>query len=111
MTSATTTCRSCHAPIAWGDSPTGKRTPYDVVDGRPTTISHFATCPDAKTWSRNGTAGQAPAPAVADHAALRLRIVEIAAATVSQFAQAHEEVRTEHILPLADRLLAWVEQP
>jgi hypothetical protein len=50
----------------------------------------------------------APAP---DSAALRLRSVEIAATTVGQFAQAREEVRTEHILPLADRLLAWVEQP
>jgi hypothetical protein len=97
--------------IAWGDSPTGKRTPYDVVDGQPTTVSHFTTCPDAKAWSRNGAAGQAPAPAVADRAALRLRVLEIAAATVGQFAQAHEEVRTEHILPLADRLLAWIEQP
>jgi hypothetical protein len=48
---------------------------------------------------------------VADRAALRLRVLEIAAATVGQFAQAHEEVRTEHILPLADRLLAWIEQP
>jgi len=114
MTSATTTCRSCHAPIAWGESATGKRTPYDVVDGHPTTISHFTTCPDAKTWSRNGTASTtppAPAPLAADRTALPLRIVEIAAATIGQFAQAREEVRTEHILPLADRLLAWVEQP
>jgi hypothetical protein len=38
-------------------------------------------------------------------------VLEIAAATIGQFAQAREEVRTEHILPLADRLLAWVEQP
>ena len=83
MTSATTTCRSCHAPIAWGDSPSGKRTPYDVVDGHPTNVSHFTSCPDAKTWSRNGAAGNAPAPVTPD------RI----------------------ILPLADRLLAWIEQP
>ena len=56
-------------------------------------------------------AAAAPAPGSHDRLALRLRVLEIAAATVGQFAQAHEEVRTEHILPLADRLLAWVEQP
>jgi hypothetical protein len=67
------------------------------------------------------TNGWAPAPVVdelpdrpdvpAARTALRLRIVEIAAATVGQFAQTREEVRTEHIIPLAERLLAWVEQP
>jgi hypothetical protein len=57
-------------------------------------------------------AAVAPAPAAAqDRTTVRLRVLEIAAATVGQFAQAREEVRTEHILPLADRLLAWVEQP
>jgi hypothetical protein len=39
-----------------------------------------------------------------------VRVLEIAAATIGQFAQAREEVRTEHVLPLADRLLTWVEQ-
>jgi hypothetical protein len=67
------------------------------------------------------TNGRAPAPVIdelpdrpdapADRTALRLRIVELAAATVGQFAQAREEVRTEHIIPLAERLLTWVEQP
>ena len=50
-------------------------------------------------------------PVAQARAALRLRVLEIAAATIGQFAQAREEVRTEHILPLADRLLAWLEQP
>jgi len=61
-----------------------------------------------------GADGASPGAQVArppDRTTLRLRIVEIAAATIGQFAQAHEEVRTEHILPLADRLLAWIEQP
>jgi hypothetical protein len=110
MTSAPTTCRSCHAPIAWGESATGRRTPYDVVDGQPTNVSHFTTCPDARTWSRNGTASSAPAPVGLDRTTLRVRVLEIAAATIGQFAQAREEVRTEHVLPLADRLLTWVEQ-
>jgi hypothetical protein len=57
------------------------------------------------------TAAAAPAPGSQDRLALRLRVLEIAAATIGQFAQAREEVRTEHILPLAERLLAWVEQP
>jgi len=57
-------------------------------------------------------AAAAPAPVGShDRRALRLRVLEIAAATIGQFAQAREEVRTEHILPLADRLFAWVEQP
>jgi hypothetical protein len=67
------------------------------------------------------TNGRAPATVIdelpdrpaapADPTALRLHIIEIAAATVGQFAQTREEVRTEHIIPLAERLLAWVEQP
>ena len=62
----------------------------------------------------NGNQGCANAGTVLcpqDRLTLRLRVLEIAAATIGQFAQAREEVRTEHILPLAERLLAWVEQP
>jgi hypothetical protein len=116
MTTAAAICRSCHAPISWGESANGKRTPYDVVDGKPTTVSHFATCPDRDQWRSNGSATSAPASAAAspststDRIAVRLRVLEIAAATVGQFAQTREDVRTAHILPLADRLLAWVEQ-
>ena len=39
-------CRTCGAPIVWVVNPeTGKRPPYDL-DG----VSHFATCPQSKTW-------------------------------------------------------------
>jgi hypothetical protein len=55
-------------------------------------------------------AAAAPTSCPQDWLTLRLRVLEIAAATIGQFAQTREEVRTEHILPLADRLLAWVEQ-
>ncbi|MGI9146028.1 MAG: hypothetical protein ACR2IK_05685 [Chloroflexota bacterium] len=41
----------------------------------------------------------------------RMTSIKIAANVIGQFAQTHEEVRTDHIFPLADRILAWVEQP
>lgn len=62
------TCRSCGAAIEWAELTSGKRHPFnapivvvrtqaDFAGGR--TIeeveqagSHFATCPQAKTWSR-----------------------------------------------------------
>jgi hypothetical protein len=37
--------------------------------------------------------------------------IKTAAQLVGAFAQTHEEVRTDHIFPLADRILAWLEQP
>lgn len=65
------TCRSCGAPVEWAEmASTGKRMPFNppivtvavlmpvIIDGRivedvdPATISHFATCPDAKEWRR-----------------------------------------------------------
>jgi hypothetical protein len=49
-----TECRSCRAPVYWGFTKNGKRCPFDVVKGQPTETSHFATCPDAKTWSKKG---------------------------------------------------------
>lgn len=47
------TCRSCAAPVVWRER-NGKRHPYDVVDGTPTDVSHFRTCPDRDTWSKKG---------------------------------------------------------
>jgi len=72
------TCRSCHAPILWVTTPSGKKMPLDPdpvdhADGsalfvycgdnevRPSTkgdrlsdaveyASHFSTCPDAGQW-------------------------------------------------------------
>lgn len=65
------TCRSCGGAIEWAELISGKRHPFNVpivvlpalqveVDGTRTiqtvdmnrTTSHFATCPDAKKWSR-----------------------------------------------------------
>lgn len=40
-------CRSCGAPIAWCQTPKGKRAPIDRDGG-----SHFATCPSADAWRR-----------------------------------------------------------
>jgi hypothetical protein len=52
VTAVVTTCRSCRAPVYWGYTAKGKRCPYDVVDGAATEISHFATCPQAKQWTK-----------------------------------------------------------
>jgi hypothetical protein len=70
-------CRSCGAPIEWAETVAGKKMPFDwpimvlrhegnpikqgerVVEEVNTDISasHFATCPDAKTWSRRAGKG------------------------------------------------------
>jgi hypothetical protein len=40
-------CRSCGARILWIFSKDRKLMPYD-----PDGVTHFATCPDAKEWSK-----------------------------------------------------------
>lgn len=40
----------------------------------------------------------------------RMCAIKVAANVIGQFAQSHEEVRTEHIFPLADRIYAWITQ-
>lgn len=47
-----TKCRSCGASIWWGITQAGKNCPFDVVDGNLTLTPHFATCPDARKWSK-----------------------------------------------------------
>jgi hypothetical protein len=53
-TPAITRCRSCGAAIWWGEIHHGKRCPFDVdtATGVLTDTSHFATCPDAKRWTK-----------------------------------------------------------
>jgi len=64
------TCRSCGATVEWAELVTGKRMPFDppivavrtqgsFISGRVieevdsmVTLSHFATCQDAKEWRR-----------------------------------------------------------
>jgi hypothetical protein len=72
-------CRSCHAPVVWGTTTSGKLQPLDLEptadgncllnpDGTITVIGplelllhehgqlrmpHHATCPDAATWKRS----------------------------------------------------------
>jgi len=40
----------------------------------------------------------------------RMCAIKVAASVIGQFAQTREEVRTDHIFPLADRILDWLEQ-
>lgn len=75
-----TACRSCGAPVVWRLTPSGKRMPVDpvptgdgtvVIDGakaialsadaladldawEPRYTSHFATCPQADAWRKDG---------------------------------------------------------
>lgn len=45
-------CRSCGHAIWWGTTLAGKRCPFDVEHGQPTTITHFSTCPQARSWTK-----------------------------------------------------------
>jgi hypothetical protein len=44
-------CRSCAALIWWRVNDSGRRQPFDWVDG-PTEVPHHATCPDRQQWRR-----------------------------------------------------------
>lgn len=71
-------CRSCGAPIIWVVTENGRRIPLDADSERrfvirdsiqakgprlalvrPTYQTHFATCPQADQWRKDGGAGDA----------------------------------------------------
>lgn len=45
-------CKVCGALIWFGYTATGKRCPFDVVDGARTTITHFSTCPEVRQFEK-----------------------------------------------------------
>ncbi len=47
-----TRCRSCQAPVFFAYTEKGKLCPFNVVDGQPTTESHFKTCPVSRLWTK-----------------------------------------------------------
>jgi len=49
-------CASCHADIAWCETPKGNRAPLDP-DGK----SHFTTCPNAADHRRPKAPKESPA--------------------------------------------------
>lgn len=46
--SSVSKCRSCGAPVIWGQTDSGKNCPFDRETGE----SHFRTCPEASKWSK-----------------------------------------------------------
>ena len=57
--------------------------------------------------------GARPAPVLStsrDEEIRRQVAIKTTAQLVGAFAQTHEEVRVEHVFPLADKILAWLEQ-
>lgn len=53
-------CRSCKAPIAWVQTASGARMPLDLGTveqrgGVTMAMTHFATCPQGKGWSKRPT--------------------------------------------------------
>jgi hypothetical protein len=69
---------------------------------------------DGKRFLRSVQVLAAPAighnSSTRDVAIARMCAIKVAANVIGQFAQTHEEVRTEHIFPLADRIYAWITQ-
>jgi hypothetical protein len=58
-----------------------------------------------------GAAPAGPASAPGRDAEIRRQVaIKTAAQLVSAFAQMHEEVKVEHVFPLADRILGWLEK-
>jgi hypothetical protein len=49
-------------------------------------------------------------PSMRDRTITRLSVLKTAAAFLGQMAQVHEGVKSDHVIPLAERWLAWVEQ-
>lgn len=45
-------CRSCGMPIYWTKTRNGKSAPWDVLNGKASGISHFATCAQAGDWRK-----------------------------------------------------------
>jgi hypothetical protein len=45
-----------------------------------------------------------------DRTITRLSVLKTAAAFLAQMAQVHEGVKSDHVIPLADKWLAWVEE-
>lgn len=50
-------CRSCGADITWVQTASGARMPLDLhqtkeIDGKVCALTHFATCPQGKGWSK-----------------------------------------------------------
>ena len=63
-------------------------------------------------WRTFVPSGAAVAPgSVAREATItRLSVLRTAAEFLGQMAQVHEDVKSDHVLVLAERWLAWVEQ-
>jgi hypothetical protein len=91
--------------------PISMPTPGEIVDVQVERSERGAWI---KTLSIVGaTAGVAAAGAPAtsrDSATVRLAVLEAAANFLGQMGQAREEVRSDHVLVLAEKWLAWVEQ-
>jgi len=107
MTSSTSVCRSCSAPITWGESANGKRVPFDP-DGE----SHFKTCPDARTWSRqNGAQATSSTPSPTRDREIRRQVAAKCAATLLAAAlQSRDDARLNHFSQIADQVYAWLEK-
>jgi hypothetical protein len=47
-------CKGCGAAICWGLTKAGKKNPFDfdLVTGKPTSITHWSTCPEVDQFRR-----------------------------------------------------------
>lgn len=55
-------------------------------------------------------ATSSPTAAARDRTITRLSVLKTAASFLAQMGQVHEGVKSEHVIPLAEKWLTWVEQ-
>jgi len=59
VTAPVARCASCRARIIWTETHRGRRMPVDArLDPALGWVTHFATCPQARAWSRAGGRGR-----------------------------------------------------
>jgi hypothetical protein len=86
---------------------------FHPIENMPETGARVRLEVDAKGYIREVQVLDSPSvtPTARDERITRLAVLKAAANFVGLMGQSREDVKAEHVLVLADKWLAWVEQP